>query len=481
MTIIEAVDQFCGGGAFSCGLTDATDELGYQVHLTAINHWKIAIETYKRNHPGATPLEENLDNVDPRKVVPGGHLDILVSSPECTYHSNAAGGAPVNDQSRSTAWHVLRWADALWIENILVENVPEFQDWGPLDREKKRIKKQKGKIYLSFLDQLKSLGYNVDARVLCCADYGDATTRKRLFIQARRDKAVIWPEATHARKDQQDLFGDRLPWRAAREIIDWSLKGSSIFTRKKPLKPNTMRRIIKGLQKYSGLPFVVGIEGKEVGSETHPTAGQIEPYIVKFYGTNNAASIDEPLPTVTAVGQHFAVCQPYLVEYHGSNRSGGERVRSLEEPMPAVATSNQFALCEPYLVTCNHGDAPNRSYAIDQPMPTVTSVDAWGIAQPFLVSYYGNGQPQSVDDPLDTVTSSDRFGLVVPLVDGYAVVDILFRMLQPHELAGAQSFPVGYDFAGNREEKVKQIGNAVPRLTGKALCKTILSDLEKEG
>jgi site-specific DNA-cytosine methylase len=49
-------------------------------------------------------------------------------------------------------------------------------------------------------------------------------------------------------------------------------------------------------------------------------------------------------------------------------------------------------------------------------------------------------------------------------------------MLQPGELAAAMSFPRDYYFAGNREQKVKQVGNAVPVLTAAALCQAMLAD-----
>jgi DNA (cytosine-5)-methyltransferase 1 len=107
-------------------------------------------------------------------------------------------------------------------------------------------------------------------------------------------------------------------------------------------------------------------------------------------------------------------------------------------------------------------------------MPTVTSVDAWGLVEPYLVRYNGNGSPMSVDDPLATITAKDRFGLVIPTADGEAIIDIRFRMLQPHELAAAMSFPSGYQFSGNREQRVKQIGNAVPVRTAQALCESLI-------
>jgi len=175
------------------------------------------------NHPDAEHRCESLDHVDPRKAMPGGRLDLLAASPECTHHSNARGGKPRSDQSRASAWHILRWAEALYIENILIENVPEFIEWGPLDEEGKPVERKKGKAFVAFINALKALDYKVDWKVVNAADYGDPTIRKRLFIQARKKKRPAWPEPTHAPREQADMFGGvRKAYVPARDIIDWS-------------------------------------------------------------------------------------------------------------------------------------------------------------------------------------------------------------------------------------------------------------------
>ena len=91
---IRAADLFCGAGGTSTGLFLAAEELGIDIDLLAINHWNVAIATHSANHPNARHLCESLDNVDPRKAVPGGRLHLLAASPECTHHSNARGGKP---------------------------------------------------------------------------------------------------------------------------------------------------------------------------------------------------------------------------------------------------------------------------------------------------------------------------------------------------------------------------------------------------
>ena len=437
---INVADLFCGAGGTSTGCILAARELGLDIALLAVNHWQIAVETHRRNHPWAEHLCADLGSVDPNRVVPGGCLRLLVASPECTHHSVARGGKPRNEQSRASAWHVLHWAERLRIENILIENVGEFQTWGPLGADGRPDKSRKGQTFRAFIAALESLGYTVEWRILNAADYGDATTRRRLFIQARRGQRPTWPNASHQEK-----------WRAAKEIIDWTLKGQSIFQRKRPLSANTMRRIEAGLRKFCG-----------------------EPFLTILRGTGTARTVSKPLPAVTAGGQHLGLCQPFIIQ---TDQVGGEGayVRSVEKPLYTAVTKQNMALIEPFIVQCCHSGG-DRTRSLEQPLPTIPAGHRGELAliQPFLTKYYGSGKSvQSVDDPLATVTTKERFALVEPRAEGCRL-DINFRMLQPHELAAAMGFD-HYEFSGNKTEKVRQIGNAVPVNLAKALCKTILA------
>ena len=281
---LRAADLYCGAGGTSSGLAAACTEIGLNLDLVAVNHWDIAIDTHSTNHPDARHYCSTVDSLDPRKVVPGGKLDLMIAAPECCHHSIARGGRPINDQSRASAWHILRWAELLHVNTILIENVREFRNWGPLTTRGRPIKSRKGETYLAFLQALRSLGYKVEDRILNAADYGDATTRERLFIIARRGrKNIKWPEPSHAKvqKDNQLLDFGLEPWRPAKEIIDWSIEGQSIFTRKRPLKPTTIARIVAGLQKFGGV--------------------NAEPFLVMLRGTGTVRSVDRPLPTITVL------------------------------------------------------------------------------------------------------------------------------------------------------------------------------------
>jgi DNA (cytosine-5)-methyltransferase 1 len=520
-------DLFCGAGGESEGVKQACEQIGRKLKLVAVNHWERAIETHAANHPRAEHHCEDLTTMNPRKAVPGGKLHLLVASPECTHHSVARGGMPVNDQSRASAWCVLRWATALRVDRILIENVPEFETWGPIGATGRPLKSRKGETFVAFVKGLESLGYRVAWRVLNAADYGGATTRRRLFIQAALGKRPIrWPEPTHEPNPTEGLYGLRQKWRAAREVIDWSIAGTSIFNRKRPLSPNTMKRIEAGIRKFCGK--------------------MAEPFLVMLRRNGEGRSLDLPVPTLTAGGEHVALCEPFVMGMSQTGSNGnrmrsagrpfstittaddfglvspflvtachgtpegqaGRRTHSLDDPAPTLATSKSLGICEPFIVPTNYGERTGqspRSHSVDRPYPTVTaggvghalvepfivpqfsgngprSVDGpaptitttsrgVGLCEPFLVPFYANGQADSTAEPLRTVTTKDRHGLCEP---DALQLDIRFRMLQPHELAAAMGFPSGYRITGNRSEQVRQIGNAVEVCTAKSLALAML-------
>lgn len=529
--MISVADLFAGAGGMSTGCLLAAEARGERVELVAMNHWPIAVETHTRNHPEARHFCAPVETLDPRVAIPGGKLDLLIAAPECTHHSTARGGKPINDQSRASAWHILRWVELLRVESVLIENVPEFQTWGPIGANGRPLKSRKGETFRAFIAALESYGYRVEWKVLNAADYGAATTRRRLFILARRGRtAIAWPAPTHSRTGDATLFGGRRKWRAAREVIDWTLPSQSIFTRKRPLKPATLRRILEGLRRFGGdavKPFLVAMEhGGRITDVDAPVPtittarggafGVAEPVIVKLtHGDRKRErSIDEPLPTITSANRgELGIAEPFLIPFMGEREGQTPRARSVDEPLQTVTTQNPIGLCEPFVLQQQSGGVARR---VSEPVPTVStdgaialvepfivqpahgagggrgdsgrvqSVDApvgtipasnrFAVVEPFLTRYYGSGSgltPKSVDEPLDTVTARDRFGLVQPVVNGY-VLDIRFRMLQLHELAAAMSFPQSYNFAGNKGDGIRQVGNAVDVRMARALCGAVM-------
>ena len=325
----------------------------------------------------------------------------------CTHFSTARGGKPMDDQSRCTPFDILRWLSMIRVKRVIIENVREFLTWGPLGPDSRPIPEERGSYFAMFLNSIRGLGYIVDWRVCNAADFGAPTTRHRLFIQCvRKDagKSIVWPEPRYTEKPEavnSDLLGTEMkPWVPASAIIDWSIPCQPIDERERPLSANTMRRIMNGIRKYWG-----------------------------------------------------KAAEPFLVRYNG----GEHRHHSIHEPVPTLDTSNRFGLIQPLIAEMyGTGGCGGTVKPVSNPLPTIAGAGAISIVEPLVMEYYGNGQCQPVSKPLGTVTCKDRFALLNP-----ENCRIGFRMLQPHELAAAQSFPSWYRFEGSKTDVVKQIGNAV--------------------
>ena len=453
---LYATDLFAGAGGTSTGLVMAAREASRDVNLVAINHDRKALATHEANHPWARHILTEVQSVKPSEAVPGGRLDVLVASPECIYHSRALGGKPKNDQSRSSAWYLERWVKELEVNSLLVENVPEFVNWGPLDENDMPIREKKGTTFRFWLYTLRRHGYNIDYRVLNSADYGDATSRKRLFVIGRKDdKPIVWPIPTHTR----DGAGGTAKWRGAREIIDWSVRGQSIFDRKRPLSLNTIRRIMAGLEKVSGpemKPFIVLLEHSLLDPR------------------NRVRDIDLPLPVVTGVrGGGIALAEPFLLPVEGYYRKN--QPKDIDEPLGTITQRGYAAVVSPFILSQASCGSPR---SVDDPMPSIPTGGAHALVSPYLIEYYGHGEASDVEQPVPTVTTKDRFALVQPeiVIDGVTYkLEIYYRMLTPRELASAMGFPSDYVFVGNRTQTVKQIGNAVAVNTAKALISSLIT------
>lgn len=228
------IDCFAGGGGASVGIEMA---LGRCVDI-AINHDPAAILMHRTNHPNTKHLTEDIFQVDLQKYVKGRHVALMWASPDCTSHSKAKGGKPREAGLRILPWAVYRHAKAILPDVIIMENVEEIQQWGPLDEQGYPIKEKKGEEYQKFISKMKSLGYAFDSRELVAADYGAPTTRKRWYAIFRRDgRSITWPEPTHNKNGTNGLK----KWVAVSTVLDFSDLGKSIFGRKKPLADNIDR------------------------------------------------------------------------------------------------------------------------------------------------------------------------------------------------------------------------------------------------
>lgn len=486
------VDNFAGGGGASTGLEAAT---GRPVTI-AVNHSEAAIAMHKINHPETRHYREDVWEVDPREATNGRRVRVLWLSPDCTHHSRAAGGKPREKKTRGLAWVAIRWARLPKHQRprvILLENVEEFEGWGPLLPDGTPDKTKKGETFLAFVASLKSFGYSVEWRRIVAADHGAPTSRRRLFLVARSDgRPIVWPEATHGP-------GRPLPWRTAAEIIDWSIPTRSIFGRKRPLAEATLRRVAAGIRRYvieSAEPFIVPVKSWGGGGNdprsihlpmrtiTGSKRGEfalVAPTLAQTgYGERpgqkpRALDIQKPLGTVVSSGKHA------LVTAFMAKHFGGVVGHDLRRTIGTVTTRDHHSLVTAHLETF-HGRDAGADAAM--PMPTITTRAHVAEVRAFLVAYYGSEKDgQGAREPLRTVTTKDRFGLVTVAGIDYEIVDVGLRMLKPRELFNAMAFPRDYviDFIHNgkpvtQETQIELCGNSVSPVAAEALAGANLFD-----
>lgn len=417
------VDNFAGGGGASTGMELAT---GRVVDI-AINHDPDAILMHRTNHPHTTHYQASVWDVDPVEVCRGRNVGLAWFSPDCKHFSKAKGGKPVDKNIRGLAWIVLRWAGTVRPRVIILENVEEFQTWGPV-RKGKPVKKLTGQTFRKWLAQLRDLGYDVEWRELVAADYGAPTTRKRFFLVARCDGCpIVWPTPTHAPVDSREVKeGLRKPWRSAAEIIDWSLPTPSIFdtkesirekynlTAQRPLRPNTMARVARGVDKFvikTAAPFLV---------------------VVNHSGEFRGQDPEEPLQTVTS--KHgYGVASPMLAPWTVTNTTNSTG-HPASEPVDTARTGGgggQMFLSASLVQYHTEQGERVRGQGLDAPLLTVDASNRYGLSAVCLEKYYGRATGQSAWEPLHTITAKDHEGVVAASLSKFYGGVVGTEMSQP--------------------------------------------------
>lgn len=398
------IDNFAGGGGTSTGLEAA---FGRPVDI-AINHDPEALAMHAINHPHTQHLCESVWDVDPIAVTGNQPVGLVWLSPDCKHFSKAKGGTPVAKHIRGLAWVGMRWVALTKPRVLMLENVEEFQTWGPLlvgaDGTARPDPARKGKTFASFVRQLRAHGYVVDWRELRACDNGAPTIRKRLFLIARRDGLpIIWPEQTHAAPtDRRVLAGKLLPHRTAAECIDFDLHAASIFDRKKPLATNTQRRVAKGLWRHvlaTASPYIVNAQeiahnashhdraaanrnpqcgpgslhqGPAGGAAHHGAAGE-EPTRLQ---RADAGQTTVPCQRAEGTGElrstdaHAAALTPFLTEHANASN---QRTMAADEPLRTVCAQvkgGHFSVVAGHITKFNTGAVGT---GLDEPLATITA------------------------------------------------------------------------------------------------------------
>lgn len=486
---ITVTDIFCGGGGSSTGMINVPDvEI-----VMAANHWDLAIEVHNANHPNTDHAAVDLHEEDPRYFPT---TDILWASPECTKWSQASGGkyasistsldgdlldllnpdlveedeeTRIIQRSRLLMFDVLRFVEHHRYRALVVENVVDIAT-------NKRFAPE----WTLWRKGLANLGYDfriVSLNSMHASTHGGPApqSRDRLYIVAWRkgDRApdidrVLRPLAHCPKCDE--IVEAQQAWKNGRKVgkyraqyvyihgdcgavvepgylpaaaaIDWTLRGTRIGDRAKPLAEKTRRRIAAGIARYWRQPltqetkaFVVPLEGR-AGDRTR--------------------SVDQPLRTQTSRHLDALAQPPFIAELHG----GGSDPRPTTNPLSTVSASgNQHALVMPYY------GASETALPVSKPVGTLTTIDRYALV---MRNNTPRGNPVHMVTPiyetLRTLTTAGHQSLLAPgdLEPAEAQVDdCLFRMLEPHEVAAGMAFPADYQWFGTRRERVRLAGNAV--------------------
>ncbi|NNA24852.1 DNA cytosine methyltransferase [Pseudomonas lundensis] len=462
------VDFFCGGGGAGIGLEIG---LGRAVNV-AKNHSPQAISMHTMNHPGAQHFTTDVFEGDPDTECGGRGVGWFHMSPDCTHHSQAAGGQPRKREIRNLSWIGLKWAGKKRPRVISLENVKQILQWGPLVAKRCKstgrvIKlgggiaeagevvpvneqflvpdpKRRGQTWAVFVAELQRLGYVVEWRVIKACDFGAPTSRERLFMIARCDgQPIVWPEPTHAKnpaKGQQK-------WRTAAECIDWSIPSKSIFGRKKDLAPATLRRVAKGMRKFvldATNPFIVPIanwSGESVQSAaeplrtvtSYPKGGAfsiVSPTLVQTgYGERagqapRVLGLDQPLGTVVADGVKHAIAAAHLVKFRFADEG-----KALDEPLPTITSGGNYkrsagaahamGISTVFMAQMNGGFNTTAAKSMDAPMTTVTNTGSQQqLVTANLVHLRGNCDARDLNDPLHTISAGGtHHGLMTAFLD----------------------------------------------------------------
>lgn len=410
------VDFFCGGGGAGTGLEMG---LGRTVSV-AKNHSPAAISMHTVNHPGAKHFTTDVFDGDPDTECGGKAVGWFHMSPDCTHHSQAAGGQPRKREIRNLSWIGLKWAGKKRPRVISLENVKQILQWGPLVAKRCKATgqvvklggviaapgevvpvdqqflvpdpKRRGQTWAVFVAELERLGYAVEWRVIRACDFGAPTSRERLFMIARCDgQPIVWPEPTHAKRPAKG----QKPWKTAAECIDFTDLGKSIFGRKKDLAPATLRRVAKGMKKFvidNPAPFIVPIAN---------------------WSGETVQSANEPLRTVTSYpkGGAFSVVSPVMVGAGGPEYSG--KPTSAEQPVGTLLAQNHRGVAAASLVQLGNGDKPGaapRSADMHDPLGTImASGGKYAIAAAHLVKFRFEDAGKVLDEPLPTITSGGNY------------------------------------------------------------------------
>lgn len=556
--MLTMTDLFAGFGGASSG---AVAVPGVELRIAA-NHWELAVEVHNMNHEQADHACVDLHLEDPAYFP---KTDLLWASPECTKWSQAGGsrngdltgvlGEPnlldllaendlVTDEedeatrSRLLMFDVLRFIAYHRYAAVILENVVDIA-----------TQLRYAPAWTAWRSALTNLGYHfkvISLNSMHAQALGlpAPQSRDRLYVVAWRDgcpepdvERFIRPAAYCPRCDRvgesrqawkngrtvgryraQYVYVCAAPgcgqvvepgWLPAASIIDWSIPGTRIGDRARPLADKTRARIAAGIARY-WRPQIIEASGNQydAADPKHPQHGDPNAYyrawpleeylrvlhtqeskalVVPVEGRDGkrAASADEYLRTLTTRSETALALLPFILD-----RRGEYRIRDLDDALSTI-TANDTTKA---LITPSGGTWNDDARPVDDVLRSLTTREAYALVAPY---YSGTASAQPVSDAIGTLSTRDHHALVMrnntargdegqmstPVTEylrtlttsghqslitpgdveaaAALVDDCLFRMLEPHEIGAGMAFARDYKVKGTRRDQVRGYGNAV--------------------
>lgn len=256
---IRTLDLFCGAGGSSWGARDAGVEI-----VAAFDRWPLAGKAHDANFPETEFISGRLEELNVDALVERlGPIDLILASPECTNHSPAKGNQPRCDQSKDTAFQVVRFAEAFKPRWIAIENVVNMRKWAR---------------YTEFKNALEKLGYHLHEQILNSAHFGVPQCRRRLFLVA--DKQKMPAKVTPGKCEPMNVA----------DIVDLNGKYRWTPLRQRNRAKATLERAERGFA----------------------TLGESQPFLLVYYSSDGGGGwqrLNRPLRTITTVDR-FALVKP---------------------------------------------------------------------------------------------------------------------------------------------------------------------------
>lgn len=179
MSHYNVIDLFCGAGGLSYGFKRAGCKI-----LLGIDNDQKALETFEANHKGARSICGDITqisyNYDIKPIIAGKTIDVIIGGPPCQGMS-LSGPRRFDDPRNKLYLSYIRLVNEIRPKVFVIENVPGL------------VALFGGKIRDSIISKFTEMGYNIQYKVLCSADYGVPQMRKRVIFVGYKKGIFEYP------------------------------------------------------------------------------------------------------------------------------------------------------------------------------------------------------------------------------------------------------------------------------------------------